>query len=242
MPQRCANILRRDQTNKESSMHKSKTCKKCKQIKSVKEYNKAKDNKDGLAGSCKACVAKYDKQRYEANKETLRAKAREKYYERADKQAVRHAIWYQENKEPIAERRRIRRLENIDKYLKQERDSYQRNKEQKRAYSREYTKKTLDKSRERNQRRRARIAAASDYKVTAKELRKIANSSCAFCGTMSPSDVDHIIPLARGGNHGIGNLQPLCDNCNSTKYNKTIMEWRVYRMKIGNPLPIDEGK
>jgi 5-methylcytosine-specific restriction protein A len=31
------------------------------------------------------------------------------------------------------------------------------------------------------------------------------------------TDVDHIIPLARGGTHDWGNLQPLCEACHSRK-------------------------
>jgi len=31
------------------------------------------------------------------------------------------------------------------------------------------------------------------------------------------TDVDHIIPLSRGGTNDPGNLQPLCHSCHSTK-------------------------
>jgi len=223
-------------------MSHCKTCTQCKQIKSLTEFHKAKDNKDGLRANCKACGAKYDKKRYERDRENLQAIARAKYYERREQESERRKIWYQENKEAIAENKRIKRLENIDKYIAQERASYQRNKEARRAYGKQYTKNNLDKCRIKNQERRARIAASNNFKITVKELSKINNSPCSFCSAPAPSDADHIIPLSRGGNHGIGNLQPLCDNCNSTKYNKTIMEWRVYRMKIGKPLPMDEGK
>lgn len=40
---------------------------------------------------------------------------------------------------------------------------------------------------------------------------------CAFCGEVERLTVDHIIPLARGGNNEFRNLQLLCDSCNNRK-------------------------
>jgi Restriction endonuclease len=118
---------------------------------------------------------------------------------------------------------------------------YQKHRDNKRAQGRIYSKKNPDKNRARNQKRRARIANAKTYLVTSQEIKRLYSSQCLFCGRSDRIDLDHAIPLSRGGDHSIGNLIPLCDNCNSTKYNKTIMEWRVYRIRIGNPLPKDKG-
>jgi 5-methylcytosine-specific restriction endonuclease McrA len=43
-----------------------------------------------------------------------------------------------------------------------------------------------------------------------------ADDPCAECGGVA-AHIDHIIPLAKGGEHGIGNLQMLCATCNSRK-------------------------
>ena len=44
----------------------------------------------------------------------------------------------------------------------------------------------------------------------------IIGKPCVECG--APSDtVDHIVPLSRGGTNDIGNLQPMCWNCNRKK-------------------------
>lgn len=220
-------------------MNEYKTCNKCKQTKKLEMFYRAKDSKDGRRGSCKPCSAEYDKSRYLANQQEFQKIGLQKYYQNRKRELERKKIHYQENREIIAEKKRLRRLKNIDRYIAQERASYERNKEQKRAYNREYIKNNLEKARVRNQRRRALLLNSKAFRVTVKELKKITNSPCCFCEANAPSDIDHIIPLSRGGNHTIGNLQPLCDNCNSTKYNKTIMEWRVYRMKIGKPLPMD---
>lgn len=45
---------------------------------------------------------------------------------------------------------------------------------------------------------------------------------CAFCGTtLRNYHMDHIMPLAKGGKHGIENIQILCENCNRKKEQKT---------------------
>ncbi len=40
---------------------------------------------------------------------------------------------------------------------------------------------------------------------------------CAECSAEG-SDLDHIVPLSKGGTHSIGNLQMLCRPCNGRKW------------------------
>jgi len=50
--------------------------------------------------------------------------------------------------------------------------------------------------------------------------------SCYYC--IHPvMTVDHVIPLTRGGTHWEGNLVPACRSCNSSKWERTYMEWRL---------------
>lgn len=50
--------------------------------------------------------------------------------------------------------------------------------------------------------------------IRAAQLRKY--PMCAVCGAVA-TDVDHIVPLARGGTHDVSNLQSLCHAHHSRK-------------------------
>ncbi len=48
------------------------------------------------------------------------------------------------------------------------------------------------------------------------------NYCCVSCGKQEPLNVEHIIPLSRGGTNYISNIQPLCSECNGHKFKKII--------------------
>lgn len=55
---------------------------------------------------------------------------------------------------------------------------------------------------------------------------------CVFCGYIGPIwrfHVDHSIPLSRGGNSSIYNLQPTCSGCNLQEGTKTSAEYIAWR-------------
>jgi hypothetical protein len=50
--------------------------------------------------------------------------------------------------------------------------------------------------------------------------------------------MDHVIPLAKGGRHTIGNVLPVCGYCNSTKHSLLLVVWRL-RNAGGRGAPLD---
>lgn len=56
---------------------------------------------------------------------------------------------------------------------------------------------------------------------------------CAYCGKPCKRlQLDHVIPLSRGGEHHIGNILPACPHCNMSKNDKLLIEWRHWRLEV----------
>jgi 5-methylcytosine-specific restriction endonuclease McrA len=78
-----------------------------------------------------------------------------------------------------------------------------------------------------SQRRRARLSQA-EGSFTAHEweaLKTRYGNICLRCGRGEPEvqlTPDHVVALAAGGRNDIGNIQPLCRSCNSSKGAKSI--------------------
>ena len=54
---------------------------------------------------------------------------------------------------------------------------------------------------------------------------------CQSCGKTNSEanlNVDHIIPLARGGKNDLSNLQTLCSNCNQRKRDRIDSRFKRY--------------
>jgi 5-methylcytosine-specific restriction endonuclease McrA len=87
-------------------------------------------------------------------------------------------------------------------------------------------------SRRRTARRRARLASADTRLVTNRDWNRLITrhgNACAYCGETGPLTQDHVVPIARGGRHAIGNLLPACLRCNQSKNSKLLIEWRAQR-------------
>lgn len=90
-----------------------------------------------------------------------------------------------------------------------------------------YKRQHPEKNREWGHRRRVRMAAGYIEPV---DIGRVARSrrTCFYCGggiTTSSATVDHIIPVARGGEHSARNLVACCSPCNSRKSDKSPAEW-----------------
>ena len=65
-------------------------------------------------------------------------------------------------------------------------------------------------------------------RVTSDVRRRIIDRDgfeCQSCGAKDEIQIDHIIPISRGGSSDDDNLQVLCAPCNRSKGAKTLEEW-----------------
>lgn len=54
--------------------------------------------------------------------------------------------------------------------------------------------------------------------------------ACLACGKPEVT-IDHIVPVSAGGTNAIGNVQPLCGYCNTSKGTKTI-DYRPFPIEV----------
>lgn len=60
--------------------------------------------------------------------------------------------------------------------------------------------------------------------------------TCVYCGDVA-TEIDHILPVSRGGNRRRRNLAAACRSCNREKVIFTPKEWRVHRLEHGLSWP-----
>lgn len=85
--------------------------------------------------------------------------------------------------------------------------------------------KNWDRKKELDHRRRTRKQNNGVFVISPKDMKKL-SGPCAYCGSTDKITMDHVIPISRGGTHGIGNLVPCCNKCNTVKNARTLTEWR----------------
>lgn len=191
-----------------------KQCTKCYLIKHYSEFYKKADNKDGYMSYCKKCdIARRTKWNAD-NREKSREQDR-KYYAANPEKRKQKNLTYRKN--------------NYEKIIQYGRKYHAQNKETRLEQNREWYKNNPEKSREKYNKRRAAKLQNGRYKVRQKFITNLYTSPCNYCASITNIEMDHIIPLTRGGTHSEGNLQPLCRSCNASKGNKTMTEWK-YRL------------
>jgi 5-methylcytosine-specific restriction endonuclease McrA len=126
---------------------------------------------------------------------------------------------------------RNRYLANKDERRKAHKAWAANNKDKLRAYYRSYWAANKDKERIYKENRRARKREAGTYTITKREVIRLYNSPCVYCGSSRQIHMDHVIPLVRGGRHSIGNIVPACQRCNCEKHAKLVIEWKLWKKR-----------
>lgn len=145
----------------------------------------------------------------EANREKVAADSAA--YGRSPQAKAYKAAYYQANKGRISERRKARYAEQREVAVE---------------YSRAWVQANPERAREAFRmaasRRRARKRSAGGHHTSAdlKEIFEAQKGRCAYCAAdlnKVPKEVDHIVPLAKGGSDGRSNIQWACRACNQSK-------------------------
>lgn len=95
------------------------------------------------------------------------------------------------------------------------------------TWRKEHPDRVQANTRRMHARRRARIASVLTTLTTTEweAILEAADHACIYCGSQEQPTMDHLTPLARGGNHTAENVAPACRPCNSSKGARTVQEW-----------------
>lgn len=188
-----------------------KTCSKCGVLKPESEFYRREGGK--LRNDCKVCTrARVSKS---PSKVKVRLEVAQKRMERQPFDPVAYkAAWHQENRERMAQKGR---------------EWAEAHPEQMRAYRRSWQKRNLRQGQQTAARRLARKLGNDCRIITERDWRRLVaryNGLCAYCRVRPWEHQDHVIPLARGGRHAIGNVLPACASCNQSKTDQLVVEWQ----------------
>lgn len=91
-------------------------------------------------------------------------------------------------------------------------------------------------------RRKASVVSAEEA-AAIKQIYNLAKSNlacvCYLCGSITGKaerQVDHSLPICRGGDHSAANLAIACTDCNLRKHAKTELEFLLQEHEIEGPL------
>ena len=188
----------------------AKTCTKCGDHKPLTDYYKHTRVKDGRQSACKICRRIVNAKYLAEHREERNAHQRE--YREKNKEAVTavRQKYYEKNKEAIA------------------------------AQKREYQKKNPHKYTEAMSRRKARKLNNGVEVYTTQEVLDTYGIDCHLCdrpvdmsaprrtgypGWETGLQIDHVIPISKGGQDSLANVRPSHGKCNITKSARLMGEF-----------------
>lgn len=178
-----------------------KTCTKCDKSKPLSDYYKNKRGKYGVRGDCRSCVLENQQAYNRANVERRREHRRAWREANAERKAAYDKAYYEANKERAAERNRA------------------------------YLAANPHKRTEYRHRRRARLRGNDTAPYKRADVFARDGYVCQLCGRptlvyvvtwrhpLSP-ELDHIVPVSRGGSDTPDNVQTAHRRCNIRKGNR----------------------
>ena len=182
-----------------------KRCTRCKQELDSTAFTHNAGTSDGHARHCRECES-LDRQEYYARKpEKRKAQIQNNYQRHQEEIRAKARAYYQSHREWALEYARAWATENRDKVAE---------------YARDHRAKNPIGYRAANQRRRLKEHNTDDGTVTVATLCELLSTwtgVCPICTKEAAPTIDHITPLARGGEHTLTNLQLMCGVCNSSK-------------------------
>ena len=173
-----------------------KVCFDCGLEKSSADFNPGHNKRDGLRPYCKMCWAIRNKEQQQTHIEKYQARAAQWYEDHKDLCNAKSRRWYEKNK--------ARHLENARKWAELHRDA----------------KRAIERRHAHNRRSNGGVG------LTIAQVHELQHSSCHYCGVVEnivngvkrSMEIDHIVPVSKGGRTELSNVTSACRRCNAKKH------------------------
>lgn len=182
-------------------------------------------------GICQKC---YKRDWHIRNRERMLESAARRRREKAVEIAAWKKAWRERNIDRVKANYKRWYAEKRDTVQAKLRAARERNPQLHVQRVREWRKANPERFREQGSkasaRRRARKLASPGTEPTAEQqmdLRWLLGGRCYYCGECAGDnmELDHVVPLVRGGSVGVENLVPACRPCNASKNDSDALTW-----------------
>lgn len=185
---------------------------------------------------CVECKKISDKRYREQNEEKVKQRKKDYYEENKEVIAQKQKEYVTLNQEKIKERSKIYQQRYREKYPERNKERQKRYREKHKEKidikNKEYRKRTQPQHNENTRRYRAKKRNRSLDNISFDDIQARINQfngKCAYCNKTlegkRQSQIDHFIPLNKGGWHCLSNIVPACISCNSGKCDYDPVEW-----------------
>jgi len=153
-----------------------------------------------------------------------------------EKQRLLYKKHYDSHREQESDRKKKWRREHPEQAHEQYVRYYYSHRNQEAQRKHRYLLNNREKIRAARAKRRFRETQSSNHSYADEiHIYNLANGNCLYCGKWCPfsgegcGNIDHVVPLSRGGGNDIGNLAWSCEHCNKSKHSKFLIEWLASR-------------
>lgn len=180
----------------------TRTCTRCQERLPNSSFHKDKGASDGLRAMCKKCRIKNVKD------------------------------WYQENIDERRTKQTAKRRANVEVERQRDNERYERDREKRIALATEHS----------HRRKARKLNTVIEKGISILSLKKRHGTECYYCGkemdfkkgvgrkfNNDMATIEHLIPLARGGEHTFANTVLACRFCNISRGAKSQEDFEKYR-------------
>lgn len=225
-----------------------KLCTKCKKSKPLTEFNKNKNTPDGYQYHCRACMREAYHKNGERNRAQMRKRAKEERdvrneYRRRPERKEKIAEYTRENWDSIYSRVKEYREANKEELSVKAHIYYSENKDYINERQKKYVKKNPEKRKEIDKRRYQRLVSGrieGEEIPSIEAIRDRDGDLCYYCKEPvvfldkgpKAAEIDHKVPLFRGGADAMFNVVLACSTCNKEKHTKTEQEFLSFKERL----------